>query len=113
MDKRINAQTDKVRDLISHKNMSVWEKKRRAFFASNPKCKQCGGDFDHYSRTMICRNCQKINNKMTQRRCSREYRERNKEYVQEYQQNYYLRNREEITLRKKIKYHEKKRQNEA
>lgn len=36
-----------------------WEKKREAFFASDPKCKECGKKLDHYSRTLLCRKCRK------------------------------------------------------
>lgn len=42
-----------------HEMLTVWEKKRIKWFAKHPKCKICGGGFNHYSRNMICRECQK------------------------------------------------------
>lgn len=99
------------RDRLS--TMKGWEKKRAEFFAADPRCIKCGDPFDHYSRTMICRKCQIIKYRAMQRYCSKKWREKNREKYQIYQQRYYLINREEISLRKKIRYHEKKRQNEA
>lgn len=92
---------------------STWEKKREAFFASDPKCKECGQDLDHYSRTMLCRECQKTIYKNRARakepEQSRVYRKKHKEKIQAYQQEYYKTNRDEISMQKKIKYREKKR----
>ena len=93
--------------------LSTWEKKREVFFASDPKCKECGRDLDHYSRTMLCRQCQKTIYKKRARERepgqSREYRKKHRKRIQLYQQRYYLINREEISMRKKIKNREKKR----
>ena len=90
----------------------TWEEKRTKFFASAPKCKECGRDLDHYSRTMLCRECQKTIYKNRARARepgqSRAYRKKHKEKIQTYQQRYYVINREEISTRKKIKYREKK-----
>ena len=90
-----------------------WDKKRVAFFASDPKCKECNSQLDHYSRTMLCRECQKIiYKKRAQARepeQGREYRKKHKERIQTYQQRYYVINREEISMRKKIKHREKRR----
>lgn len=93
----------------SEKHITGWDKKRKEFFASNPKCKYCGRDLDHYSRTMICRNCQKTIYKNRARAKAPEYRKKHREKIQAYQKNYYLTNREAISLRKKIKYKKKKR----
>lgn len=94
----------------------TWEEKRAEFFASNPKCKECGGGFDHYSRTMICRKCQiiKYRNKARAREPeqSRDYRQKHKKRIQTYQAKYYLAHKEEISQQKKIKYQEKRRQND-
>lgn len=93
----------------SEKHIARWDEKTKAFFATDPKCKMCGGDFTHFSRTMVCSDCQKIKYRKTTRRCAREYREKNKEKVQQYQKEYYQKNKETISERKKIKYKEKKR----
>jgi hypothetical protein len=89
-----------------------WAKKRAAFFASNPNCTVCGGGFDHYSRTMICRKCQIIKYKNTARakepKYSRAYRRKHWDRIQAYQKQYYLANKVAISLRKSIKYHEYK-----
>jgi len=89
-----------------------WEEKRRAFFASNPKCKECDRDLDHYSRTMLCRDCQKTiyknRAKEKEPEQSRAYREKNKERIQAYQKKYYQKNRDTISERKKRKYQEHK-----
>ena len=91
-----------------------WDKKREAFFASDPKCKECGRDLDHYSRTMLCRECQKIiYKKRAQGEQGRAYRKKHKDKFQTYQANYYLTNRETISERKKIKYKERGGANEA
>jgi len=58
MDKGTFSHTKKAKVAIVEKNMSWWEKQRAEFFATNPKCKECGADLVHYSRTMICTNCQ-------------------------------------------------------
>lgn len=95
----------------------TWDKKRKAFFATNPKCTECGGGFDHYSRVMICRKCQIIKYKKAARarepERSRAYRKKHRKRIRAQQAAYYKANREQISLRKKIRYHEKKRQNEA
>lgn len=100
-----------------HEMLTVWEKKRIEFFAKHPKCKICGGGFNHYSRNMICRNCQitiyKERAKAREPEQSRAYREKHKEEIQVYQKNYYLKNREMISEQKKIKYREKRGANET
>jgi len=94
-------------------HIETWEEKRRAFFAGNPKCKECGGGFDHYSRTGICRKCQiiKYRNKARAREpeCSRAYRKKHRKRIQAKQAAYYKANREAISQRKKDRYHEQKR----
>ncbi len=89
-----------------------WDKKRETFFASNPKCKECGRDLDHYSRTMICRGCQRTiyKNRAREREPaeSRAYRKKHRDKIQVYQKKYYQKNRETIRERKKIKHREKK-----
>ncbi len=91
---------------------SYWEKKRIAFFATNPKCKECGRDLDHYSRIMLCRDCQKTiyKNRARDREPaeSRAYRKKHREKIQAYQARYYLVNRETISEQKKGRYQEKK-----
>lgn len=100
-----------MQDLASEKITEAWEKKREAFFATNPKCTECGGGFDHYSRTGICRKCQIKKYRMKARarepECSRAYRKKHRKRIQAQQADYYRANREEISLRKKIKYREK------
>ena len=95
--------------------MKGWEKKRAEFFAADPKCTECGEPLDHYSRTMICRKCQITKYKVLARakepERSRAYREKHRKRIQAQQAAYYKANREQISLRKKIKYHEKKRAN--
>ena len=95
-----------------HEMLTVWEKKRIEFFAKHPKCKICGGGFNHYSRNMICRKCQTTIYRERARARepgrSRAYREKHKEKIQAYQKNYYLKNRDAISEQKKIKYKEKK-----
>jgi len=90
----------------------TWDKKKAAFFAGNPKCTVCGGAFDHYSRTRICRKCQIIKYRNIARgkepERSRAYRKKHRKRIQAQQAAYYKANREEISLRKKIRYHEKK-----
>jgi len=90
----------------------AWDKKREVFFASNPKCTVCGGGFDHYSRTMICRKCQIIKYREMARaqepQCSRVYRRKHWDRIQAYQKQYYLANKDKISEQKKIKYHEYK-----
>lgn len=92
-------------------HINRWDKKTQAFFASDPKCKECGGGFDHFSRTMICRECQKIKYRKTanaqEPERSRAYRKKHKEKIQAYQKNYYQANRDRISLQKKIKYRKK------
>ena len=91
----------------------TWEKKRQAFFATNPKCTVCGGGFDHYSRTGICRKCQIIKYRIKAQAKAPEYRRRyvkkHSERITVYQAQYYLANKEAISERKKIRYHEQKR----
>ena len=89
-----------------------WDKKREAFFASNPKCEACGRALDHYSRIMLCRECQitiyKNRAKAREPAQSRAYRKKHRDKIRAYQQRYYVINREEISMRKRIKYREKK-----
>lgn len=96
-----------------HEMLTVWEKRRIEWFAKDPKCKICGGGFNHYSRNMICRKCQNTiyKNRAREREPeqSRAYRKKHKEKIQTYQQRYYVINREEISTRKKIKYKEKRK----
>lgn len=92
--------------------LSTWEKKRIAWFAKHPKCKICGGGFDHYSRNMICRKCQKIMYKNRADEKAPEYRrdyvKKHRAKIQAYQKAYYLKNRDAISERKKIKYKKEK-----
>lgn len=91
----------------------TWEKKRQAFFATNPKCTECGGTFDHYSRTGVCRKCQIIKYRKMARAKAPEYRrnyvKKHREATKAYQVKYYLANKEAISQRKKDRYHEQKR----
>lgn len=94
-------------------HIETWDEKRARFFATNPKCKECGNALDHYSRTMLCRQCQKIEYKKRARarepELSRKYRRKHKKKIQAYQARYYLINREAISQRKRDRYHEQKR----
>ncbi len=100
-----------------HEMLTVWEKRRIEWFATHPKCKICGGGFNHYSRIMICRKCQttiyreRANAREPGR--SREYRKKHKKKIQLYQARYYLANRDTISEQKKIKYREKRGANET
>lgn len=100
-----------MKDLMSEKISEAWEKKREAFLATNPKCTECGGGFDHYSRTGICRKCQMIKYKEMARakepERSRAYRKKYRKRIKAQQAAYYGTHREEISQRKKIKYREK------
>lgn len=93
-------------------HQETWDEKRARFFAANPKCKECGGGFDHYSRTMICRKCQIIIYRERARKKEPEYRrnyvKKHRKKIQAYQQRYYQVNREKISEQKKIKYREKR-----
>ncbi len=42
---------------ISHGNLSTWERKREAFFKSNPRCSDCGDKLTNYTRTGKCWRC--------------------------------------------------------
>ena len=90
----------------------AWDEKRAAFFAGNPKCTVCGGGFDHYSRTGICRKCQIIKYRVAARAKEPEYRRRyvkkHKKKIKAYQAKYYLANKAAISECKKVKYHERK-----
>lgn len=93
-------------------HIKKWDEKIKAFLATNPKCKECGNALDHYSRTMICRQCQKIIYKNRARarepELSREYRRKHKKKIQAYQAKYYRANQDAISERKKMQYKEKK-----
>ena len=90
----------------------TWAKKRKAFFAKNPKCTACDGAIDHYTRTGLCRKCQVIGYKRRARAKAPEYRrnyvKKHRERIREYQARYYLTNKMAISARKKEKYHERK-----
>jgi len=90
----------------------TWDKKREAFFATNPKCKECGHAIDHYTRTGLCRLCQKDMYKKKAQAKAPEYRrnyvKKHRERIRAYQAKYYLANKEAISEHKKIKYHERK-----
>ncbi len=100
-----------------HEMLTVWEKRRIEFFAKHPKCKICGGGFNHYSRNMICRKCQITiyieRAKAREPGRSRKYRKKHKKKIKAYQQRYYVINRETISMQKKIKYREKRGANET
>jgi len=91
----------------------TWDKKREAFFASNPKCTVCGDAIDHYTRTGLCRKCQVIEYKKRAKakapEYSRNYVKKHRKRIRAYQAKYYLANKEAISEHKKIKYHEQKR----
>lgn len=95
---------------MSHEE--TWDKKRAAFFATNPKCKECGEKLDHYCRILICRKCRKEEYLKRAQAKAPEYRRRyvkkHKKKIKIYQAKYYLGNREKISMRKKIKYQEKR-----
>ena len=92
---------------------TTWDKKREAFFASNPKCTDCGDAIDHYTRTGRCRKCQVIEYKKRAQAKAPEYRrtyvKKHRERIRAYQARYYLANKEAISQRKKDRYHEQKR----
>ncbi len=64
----------------------IWANKRAVFFATNPKCEKCGRPIDHYTRTGLCRLCQKDMYKKRARarepEQSRAYRLKHKERIQ-------------------------------
>ena len=109
MDKRCLPRTDKNKRLLSEINIAVWNKKRAAFFATNPKCAECGSVFDHFSRTMVCRECQRWISPAQ----SKKYRQKYKEKIQAYMKKYYIEHKEEISMRQKYRYQERKAKNEA
>ena len=90
----------------------TWDKKREAFFATNPKCKECGCAIDHYTRTGLCRLCQKDMYKKRAQAKAPEYRrnyvKKHREKIRAYQARHYLTNREAISQQKKDRYHERK-----
>jgi len=90
----------------------TWDKKREAFFATNPKCKECGRAIDHYTRTGLCRLCQKDMYKKRAQAKAPEYRrnyvKKHRKRIRAYQARYYLTNREAISQQKKDRYHERK-----
>jgi len=96
----------------AEKMNTTWEKKRAAFFATNPKCKICGRPIDHYTRIGLCRLCQKEMYKKRAQAKAPEYRrnyvKKHREKIRAYQARYYLANKAAISARKKEKYHEYK-----
>jgi len=42
---------------ISHGNIKTWEKKREAFFKTNPVCSVCGKKITLYTETGKCAKC--------------------------------------------------------
>ncbi|MCK4815617.1 hypothetical protein KA005_07600 [bacterium] len=98
--------------IITHAMNTTWGKKREAFFAMNPKCTECGGAIDHYTRTGLCRKCQVLEYRRRAQVKAPEYRrqyvKKHKERIRAYQARYYLINREAISQQKKDRYHERK-----
>jgi hypothetical protein len=90
----------------------TWANKRAAFFASNPKCKTCRRAIDHYTRTGLCRLCQKeMYKKRAQAKAPeyhRNYVKKHRERIRAYQAKYYLANKATISACKKEKYYEYK-----
>lgn len=95
------------------KTEETWAKKREAFFATNPKCTECGDAIDHYTRTGLCRKCQTIEHKKRAQAKAPEYNRRyvkkHRARIRAYQARYYLKNKVAISLHKSIKYDEEKR----
>lgn len=91
----------------------TWDKKRVAFFATNPKCTICGDAIDHYTKMGRCGRCQVLEYKRRAQAKAPEYRrnyvKKHRERIRAYQARYYLINREAISQRKKGRYHEQKR----
>jgi len=111
MDRRRRPRTEKVKAKISETKIATLEKKRVAFFAIDPKCKECGGSFDRRSILMVCSKClkKKYNKRYLARRnvYARKYRQKHREEIREYANKYYQENKIKIKLRN---YH---RQEEA
>ena len=111
MGRRRRPRTEKVKAKISEKKIATQEKKRTAFFAKDPKCKECGGSFDRHSSSMICSSClkKKYYKRYLARRnvYARKYRQKHREKIREYANKYYQENKIKIKLQN---YH---RQEEA
>ncbi len=109
--KRCRPRTEEVKAKISETEKATQEKKRAAFFATDPKCKECGGPFDRLSILMICRECliKKYDERYLGRKriYARTYRQKNRKKRRIYANKYYAENKTKIKLRS---YH---RQEEA
>ena len=42
---------------ISHGNLKAWEKKRKAFLKTKPRCSICNKKLRHYTKTKKCPKC--------------------------------------------------------
>ena len=70
---------------ISHGNLTTWEKKRKEFFASDPRCSECGDKLTNYTRTGKCWRCRVNGNYKT-------FIGEHPGYQKKYQRERYLRN---------------------
>lgn len=96
----------------SAKMIAIYDKKREAYFATDPRCKECGKALDHMSRLMTCRHCQKTLGAAKRLAADpghrKRYRQKNKKRIQAYHKQYYLAHKEEISQYKKIRYQKEK-----
>ncbi len=103
-EKRCQSRTSKVKAKISETEIKTHEKMRVAFFATDPKCKECGAPFDRRSVLMICRKCleKKYYKRYRERKLdyAKTYRQKNREKLLENSREYYKANKVKIKIRK-------------
>ena len=55
--KKGDKRPEKTKEKIGHGNFDTWNKKRDAFFASNPRCSVCHNRLTHVTKTGMCAQC--------------------------------------------------------
>lgn len=88
INKRLLPRSAGVSKKISEANIRYWEKKREAFFNTNPKCSSCKKKIENYTRIMLCDKCRCYKNHQA-------YKKRNPEHSTLYSRAYKKRKREE------------------
>jgi len=94
-----------------------WRKKTLQFLKSKPTCFDCNEELHHFSRTMLCGYCRMAKNKENHLSrnpgyLARHYQE-NKDQILAYNQRRYLLHKDQICLRLRIKYAEKRSHEEG
>lgn len=115
INKRFGSRSEKV---VKKRTIAIrkgWRRKTLKFLEQKPICFKCKEELHHFSRTMLCNYCRIAKNKANHLSrnpgyLARHYQE-NKERILAYQRSYYLIYKDEICLRLRIKYAEKKREN--